>query len=160
MFESIADYSRRSLMPAALVFFFSLCMLSGCGATASSATQQPRPQPTTVARPFHATVQTFDGAFTVTLDITPDHSGVNLFTAQVRDNHANRPATHVQIVLYTTMQDMAMGTDSIALHDDGKGQFSASGSNLSMGGHWAIGITIATTDHIIHKAGVSFVVPW
>ena len=140
-----------------LVLYLSI--LSGCG-TSSTPIIQQQPQPTAVARPFHATVQTFDGDFTVTLDITPNHSGVNMFMAQVRDNHANQPATHVRIMLYTTMQDMDMGTDSLALHDDGMGQFSATSTNLSMGGHWAIGITISTADHIIHKAGVSFVMPW
>lgn len=158
MFEGISHYFRRSLALAVLVLLFSLSILSGCGAASSPTTLQQQPQPTTVARPFHATVQTFDGDFTVTLDITPNHSGINTFMAQVKDNHANHPAAHVHITLYTTMQDMAMGTDSIVLHDDGAGQFSATSENLSMGGHWAIGITIATADHIIHKAGVSFVV--
>ena len=145
-------------MPVVLVFFLSLSMLSGCGAPSPAPLQQ-QPQPTIVAGPFHATVRTFDGDFTVTLDITPNHSGVNAFVAQVKDNHANQPAAHVQIILYTTMQDMAMGTDSIALHDDGGGQFSASSAKLSMGGHWAIGIAISTADHIIHKAGVNLIMP-
>lgn len=160
MFESASHYSRRLLVPAALICLFSLSILSACGAASSTTTLQQQPQPTTVARPFHATVQTFDGDFTVILDITPNHSGINRFMAQVKDNHANRPAAHVHIILYTTMQDMAMGTDSIALRDDGEGQFSATSDNLSMGGHWAIGIAIATADHIIHKAGVRFVMPW
>jgi len=64
-------------------------------------------------------------------------------------------ATHVVITLYTTMQDMPMGTDSVVLRAEGGGQFSATSDILSMGGHWALGITIQTANHVIHKAGVS-----
>jgi hypothetical protein len=72
---------------------------------------------------------------------------------QVLD-HRGQPASHVEITLYTTMQDMLMGTDSVVLHADGPGRFSGTSDVLSMGGHWAIGITIRTLDHIVHKAGV------
>ena len=76
------------------------------------------------------------------------------------DNQTKQPVTHIVITLYTTMQDMPMGTNSIVLHDDGNGQFSATSDNLIMGGKWAIGITIIRSDHIIHKAGVmSLVTP-
>ncbi len=104
-------------------------------------------------------MQTFDKAFSLTLDITPGRSGPNMFVAHVMDNHTNKPATHVNITLYTTMQDMAMGTDSFALRADGNGQFSATSDLLSMSGHWAIGITIQTTDHVMHKTGVNLVMP-
>jgi 5-hydroxyisourate hydrolase-like protein (transthyretin family) len=80
-----------------------------------------------------------------------------VFTVHVLDAHTGQLASHVTITLYTTMQDMAMGTDSIALHANGKGQFSATSDNLSMSGHWAIGIAIQTPDHALHKAGVSLV---
>lgn len=76
------------------------------------------------------------------------------------DNQTKQPVTHIVITLYTTMQDMPMGTNSIVLHDDGNGQFSATSDNLIMGGKWAIGITIIRSDRIIHKAGVmSLVTP-
>jgi hypothetical protein len=104
-------------------------------------------------------VQTSDGAFSINLDITPGHSGSNQFRALVIDNRAHGPATRVVITIYTTMQDMDMGTDSVVLHAEEHGQFSASSDVLSMGGHWALGIVIQTTDHHIHKAGVSFVMP-
>jgi len=73
------------------------------------------------------------------------------------DNRTGEPAARVIITLYTTMQDMAMGTDSLVLHSDGNGQFSATSDNLSMAGHWAIGIAIQASDHTMHRAGVSFV---
>jgi len=92
----------------------------------------------------------------VTLDITPNRSGANIFQLRVMNNQTGKPASHVTITLYTTMQDMAMGTDSIGLHADGAGYFSSPSNNLSMAGHWAIGIAIQTSDRVIHKAGVSF----
>lgn len=145
-----------------LVFFLGASLLSGCGAiTTGASVTQPSPQPTpVVARPFHTTVQTFDGDFAITLDITPNHTGPNLFRAQVVDNHARRPATHILITLYTTMQDMPMGTDSVVLQAEGGGLFSAMSNVLSMGGHWALGILVQTSDHAQHKAGVSFALPF
>ena len=93
----------------------------------------------------------------MTLDITPNRSGPNVFTVQVMDNHTEKLAGRLNITLYTTMQDMAMGTDSITLHADENGNYSATSDNLSMSGHWAIGIAIQTPDHALHKAGVSLV---
>jgi copper transport protein len=139
---------------------FLLCasLISGCGAahTPSTTLRQASPTPQ-AAHPFHATLETRDGAFTLTLDISPNRSGTNVFLAHVMDNRTGKPAGHVTITLYTTMQDMAMGTDSIVLHADGPGQFSATSDNLSMAGHWAIGITIQASDQSTHRAGVSFV---
>lgn len=111
-----------------------------------------------VGRPFHQTIQTVDGAFSVTLDVTPNHAGNNLFTASVVDNHTKQPATSVTVTLYITMQDMAMGTTSIVLQAATGGQFSATSDNFSMDGDWAIGISIQTPDHVQHKAGVNLVV--
>ena len=133
-----------------------LCVgaISGCGALAPSPTaraQQPLPA---IAHPFHATMKTLDGAFIVALDITPNRSGPNVFMVQVRDSRTGKPATPVAITLYFTMQDMPMGTDSITLHVGGSGLFSATSNDLSMGGHWAISMTIQTPDQRIHKAGV------
>jgi copper transport protein len=137
-----------------------LSALAGCGTDATTATTTlSHPQPTATIGPFHTTVQTFDKDFTITLDITPNRSGPNHFLAQIMDNHTHTFAVHVAITLYTTMQDMSMGTDSVALHGEGGGQYSATSNVLSMGGHWALGITIRTSDHVIHKAGVSFVLP-
>jgi hypothetical protein len=142
----------RHLLP-----FFILGLLGGCGTT-HAATIPTQQSPTPSASPFHATVQTFDRVFTLTLTISPNRSGINRFTMQVIDR-AGKPAEHVVITLYTTMQDMFMGTDSVVLQTDGPGQFSATSNVLSMGGRWAIGITIQTADHVIHKAGVMFTIP-
>lgn len=139
-----------------VVLCLGVSILSGCGAPAPATTASgQQTQPAAPAGPFHNKVQTFDGAFTITLDITPNRSGTNVFQAQVFTTRTNTPATHLTITLYTTMQDMPMGTDSIVLYNDGHGQFSATSDALSMNGHWAIGITIQTPDHMIHKAGVS-----
>ncbi len=141
-----------------ILFLLCVSVISGCAST-------PRPSPTlrqssptpAVAHPFHDILKTQDGAFTVTLDITPNRSGTNVFLARVMDNRTGKPAAHVIITLYTTMQDMVMGTDLIVLHPDGHGQFKATSNNLSMAGHWAIGVAIQASDHSMHQAGVSFV---
>lgn len=144
------------------VFMLFLCVstISSCGSPSSPTTAiGQHPQSPAVTLPFHGMVTTLDGDFTITLDITPDHSGTNTFLARVMDTHTHVPAAHVSITLYTTMQDMAMGTDSIILRATGNGQFSTTSNTLSMGGHWAIGIAIQTADHQIHKVGVSLLLP-
>jgi nitrogen fixation protein FixH len=118
---------------------------------------QPSPV-ATASSFFHTTVETFDRTFTLMFTILPGHVGTNRFTMQVTD-HAGRPAERVKITLYTTMQDMSMGTDSVVLHPDGPGQFSATSDVLNMGGHWAIGIAVQTADQSIHKAGVMLAIP-
>jgi hypothetical protein len=143
-----------------IMLLFCVSVIASCGASPTTTTVlQQSPQPTKVTYPFHVTVKTLDGDFTVALDITPNRPGTNVFIVYVLDNHTYKPVTHVDITLYTTMQDMPMGTDSIILHADRQGQFSAASNNLSMGGRWAIGITIQPSDHTIHKAGVNLMTP-
>jgi 5-hydroxyisourate hydrolase-like protein (transthyretin family) len=141
-----------------MLLLCAISIISGCG-PAPTLTPALRQQSLSheTAHPFHGTLETLDGAFTVTLDVTPNRSGTNVFMIRVVDNRTGKPAVHVYITLYTTMQDMAMCTDSIVLHADGKGQYSATSDNLSMVGHWAIGVAIQTADHTIHKVGVSLV---
>jgi hypothetical protein len=136
-----------------------LCIgiISGCGApsqASSTPTQQSSPA---AAHSFQATVKTLDGAFRVTLAITPDSSGPNVFTVHVQNTRTGQPLAQAVITLYFTMQTMLMGTDSITLRAQGNGRFSAASGDLSMAGRWAIGMTIQTPDRRIHKAGVSLV---
>lgn len=158
--DGASTWSVLLRLKALWTILLVLCasVISGCGSAAppSPTLQQPSPTPQ-VAGPFHETLETRDGAFTITLDITPNRSGTNAFLARVRDNRTGKPAARVVITLYTTMVDMAMGTDSIVLRADGPGQFSATSDNLSMAGHWAVGIAIQASDHSMHQAGVSFV---
>lgn len=147
---------QREKLVYSLLFLLCVSMIISCGTvqTATPAPQQPSPEAT---HPFHGTVTTLDGDFIVTLDVTPNLSGTNVFLVHVEDAHTNKLTMPVAITLYTTMQDMDMGTDSLTLHPGGSGLFSATADNLSMAGHWAIGIVIQTSDHVTHKAGVSFV---
>ncbi len=136
--------------------------LAACNTNASTITSPPTPpvpRTTVAAGPLHAFIQTFDGAFTITLDITPNRSGPNYFRARVMNSHTHQPVAHSTLTLYTTMQDMPMGTDAVVLKAGAAGEFSATSAVLSMGGHWAIGIVLQTPDHVMHKAGVSFVMP-
>lgn len=143
-----------------LLVLLCICVMQSCGTSPSSATAIRRqPPPTVAAHLFHAMRKTLDGDFAVTLDITPNRSGTNIFRVRVMDTRTDKQVTQGKITLYTTMQDMPMGTDSIVLHTDGTGQFSATSDTLSMGGHWAIGITIQTSDQTIHKVGVGLVIP-
>jgi hypothetical protein len=143
-----------------IMLLFCVGVIVSCGAPPTTTTAlQQSPQPTKVTHPFHSTVKTWDGDFTVALDITPNRPGTNVFMLHALDNHTYKPVMHADITLYTTMQDMPMGTVSVILHADRQSQFSAASNNLSMNGRWAIGITIQTPDHIVHKAGVNLMTP-
>lgn len=104
--------------------------------------------------PFHTTAKTSDGAFMVTLDITPNQAGPNGFQVSVADARTDKLVTNVGVTIYTTILDMVMGTQEVDLLPDGKGHFSAQG-NLLMGGNWQIRIQVRTLDNTIHNAIVT-----
>jgi len=97
---------------------------------------------------FVATKQTSDAQLNVTLSITPNRFGPNVFTVTVPDQQA----TGIKSAsLSTTMLDMDMGTDTIVLASAGHGQFRGNGS-LSMTGDWQIRVLIHTLDGTLHVA--------
>lgn len=104
---------------------------------------------------FHAVARTSDGRFTVTLTVSPNQPGPNTFTASVRDNRTGKSTTEVGVSLYTTHLDMDMGTTTVNLQPDGKGQFSAP-SVLTMKGHWQIRVQIRTVENTLHEATIKF----
>jgi methionine-rich copper-binding protein CopC/putative copper export protein len=130
------------------------------GTLQPTAAQQPQSlqQPTAASKPSTTTVKTQDSKFTVTLNVSPNHLGSNVFTATVRDSKGAID-TNVGVSLYTTMLDMDMGTDSINLQPDGKGHFTASG-DLSMSGNWQIRVEIRTPDNTLHEVNVRFFTPF
>ena len=110
------------------------------------------------SRSFTVTVFTSDRKFTVTLDVNPNRSGTNVFTVSVVDADTGISITNVGVSLSSTMLDMKMGTDTINLHPDGKGHFSAH-RDLAMGGDWRIRIQIRTPDQGLHEATVNVLTP-
>lgn len=103
-------------------------------------------------KPFTSTAKTDDGKFTITLTVSPNRFGPNTFTARVVDSNGTVD-TNVGVSLYTQMLDMDMGTDTINLQPDGKGNFSANG-DLSMAGHWKIRIQVRTPDNKLHNTSL------
>ncbi len=120
---------------------------------------QQQQQSTTAPKPFHRTLETSDGKFTVALTVNPNRFGPNLFTVNVVDNATHKPTTDVGVSLYTTMLDMDMGTDTVNLKPDGQGNFKAT-ADLSMGGNWEIRIQIRTPDNQLHEAKVTLFTPF
>jgi hypothetical protein len=107
--------------------------------------------------PFATTVKTTDGKFSVKLTVTPNQSGTNVFTVTVLDPSTNTAVTDGDVSLSATMPNMVwMGTETITLHPDGKGHFSAPG-DFSMGGTWQIRIQLHTPDGSLHEATVKLV---
>ncbi|HVU68653.1 MAG TPA: copper resistance protein CopC [Ktedonobacteraceae bacterium] len=123
------------------------------------AVQQNNPGVTSA--PFNGSAKTSDGKYNVTLNVNPNRFGTNVFTVHVTDAQSGQQlgANQAGVVIYTTMLDMAMGTDSVNLQPDGKGGFSGSG-DLSMGGDWDIQVQIRTLDNTLHKTDFKIYAPF
>jgi copper transport protein len=115
---------------------------------------RPAPLPVVPVKQFSTTAQTTDKQFTLKLIITPDSIGPNTFTVHILDSHG-APDSAVRVSIVTTMLDMDMGSDTLALQANGPGQFSAAGS-LDMSGHWSIRIIVHTPDNVLHEATITF----
>lgn len=139
---------------AVLVCVGLMNVFAGTLSPTASAQQQTTSAPTS----FHTTVKTSDGKFSVTLFINPNRAGPNGFMVRVVDNRTGALTTNVGVSLYTTHLDMNMGTDTVNLQPDGKGQFSATG-DLVMGGHWQIRIQIRSPDNTLHESIVKVTTP-
>jgi copper transport protein len=114
--------------------------------------------PQSTAKAFHGIAKTTDGKYSVTLNISPNRLGPNIFTVEVADTQTGKPlgANEVGVTIYATMLDMQMGTDSVNLQPDGKGGFSAT-QDLVMNGKWAIEVQLRTLDNQLHQANFTIV---
>ncbi len=116
------------------------------------------PSATKASSAFQTTVKTVDGKFLITLMVSPNTAGPNVFTVSVREPTTDQLATNVGVSLSITHLDMDMGTDAINLQPDGKGHFSAPG-DLVMGGNFQIRIQIRTTEETMHEATIKMLTP-
>ena len=144
------------LLGVAVIVCVGLLNAFGGTLTPTAAAQQQTGGKTQV---FSTTATTKDGKFKATLEVNPNRFGTNVFTVSVVDKATGQPDTNVGVVIYTTMLDMDMGTDTINLLPDGKGHFSARG-DLSMAGNWQLRIQIRTPDNTLHEATVKLVTPF
>lgn len=117
--------------------------------------QQPGASP---IKPFVTTVKTTDNKYTIKLNVSPNRFGTNVFTVTVLDSKG-AVDSNVGVSIYTTMLDMDMGTDTVNLQPDGKGNFSSEG-DLSMSGHYDVRIQIRTPDNTLHEADVKMFTPF
>lgn len=131
------------------------------GTLTPAAAQSQTPPNGAVAGPFHGTAKTSDGKYSVTLTISPNHFGTNVFTVQVTDLSTGKQLgpNEVGVTINTTMLDMDMGTESTDLQPNGKGGFSAD-ADLSMGGDWQIDVRLHTLDNTLHKATFKVYTPF
>lgn len=134
-------------------------LLNAFGGTLTPIAAAQQQQPGGHTQVYTATVRTQDGKYRATLEVNPNRFGSNIFTVSVVDNATGKPVTDIGVVLYTTMLDMDMGTQNIALLPDGKGHFSARG-DLEMAGDWQIRIQIRTPDNTLHEATVNLETPF
>src|SRR6266699_90654 len=127
---------------AGIVILLCIGLINVFGALtgkASAPPSHPAPRSTTISPSRISTVFTSDGLITVTLDVSPNHTGAN-------------------ISLFTTMLDMKMATTSMPLHPDGQGHFQGT-AELSMGGDWGLRMLIQTPDHKLHEAHIHLLTP-
>lgn len=118
-------------------------------------------QQSATSAPFNGSAKTSDGKYSVTLNVTPNRFGTNVFTVHVTDLQTGQQlgANQVGVTVYTTMLDMAMGTDSLQLQANSQGVFSGSG-NLAMSGNWGIQVQVRTLDNTLHAASFKIYAPF
>jgi copper transport protein len=136
-------------------------LLSVFGGTLTQAPVQPGSSNRAVAGPFNGTAKTSDGKYSVTLNISPNRFGTNVFSAQVTEIATGKSlvANDARVTIYTTMLDMNMGTDSTELRFNDKGTFSAN-ADFSMGGNWSIKVQVRTADNTLHEASFKIYTPF
>jgi len=77
----------------------------------------------------------------VTLTVSPGAAGVNVFDARVRDYDTGAPvtdATSLQLTFGFAGAAATIGATTLDLRNNGGGDFSASGANLSLDGPWTV----------------------
>jgi copper transport protein len=115
----------------------------------------PAQQQVTTVKPYTGTLKTSDNTLTVQLTVSPARFGPNTFTVIARDS-SGKVQSNVGVTIYTTMLDMDMGTNSLDLQPDSKGNFTGTG-DLDMSGHWQLRVQIRTVDNKLHEAQVKIV---
>jgi len=126
--------------------------------TPTTAAQQSGNSNTPAVTAFHGTARTNDGKYSVSLTISPNRFGPNIFTVEVTDVQTGKSlgANEVGVTVYTTMLDMAMGTDSVDLQPNSSGGFSAT-QDLVMSGRWDIEVQLRTLDNQLHQTDFKIV---
>jgi copper transport protein len=135
--------------------------LTPANATPTAQQQNGSSSTSTTSTPFNGSAKTSDGKYNITLNVNPNRFGTNVFTVHVTDVQTGQQlgTNQAGVTVYTTMLDMAMGTDSLNLQADPKGGFSGSG-DLSMGGNWGIQVQIRTLDNTLHTANFKIYAPF
>jgi hypothetical protein len=139
---------HKNSVVAMLLLSLLVLLLAACDSTSSTSTPT-----TTTPSKLQRAFDTSDSKLHLQLTISPDQPGDNTFTVGVTDAQSGKPVTGAQVQLFTTMLDMAMGTDSTNLQASGNGQYTTQGQ-LSMSGDWQIGVQVRTADSQVHKAQI------
>jgi len=145
-------FGVEAVLGVAVVICFSLLNIFASSLLPTVSAQQ-RSQAT---GPFQSTMQTFDKQLEVTLAITPNRFGPNVFKVKIVDAHTGATITNATLSLITKMGEMDMGT--LTLHADGHGVFSTH-ADMAMSGDWQIIIQIITPDKVLHEAYVTLFTP-
>jgi hypothetical protein len=145
-------FGVEAVLGVAVVICFSLLNIFASSLLPTVSTQQ-RPQST---GPFQSTMKTFDKQVEVTLAITPNRFGPNVFKVKIVDMHTGASISNATLSLITKMGEMDMGT--LTLQSNGHGVFSTN-SEMTMSGDWQIIIQIITPDKVLHEAYVTLFTP-
>lgn len=110
---------------------------------------------------FTNTANTDDGKFKVTLTVSPDRFGTNVFTVQVVNIQTGKTLgpNDVGVSIYTTTLDMDMGSNSVDLQGNSQGVFTGNG-DLAMGGNWDVRVQLRTLDNQLHAVDFRLYTPF
>jgi copper transport protein len=138
---------RAKLSIRGLTRFGSMEMVAGVAAiTVAAALVNVAPPISTqvsAARAPELVASGADLATTVRLRLTvsPGAAGINIFDAKITDYDTGKPitdATSVQLTFTFSGAAAIIGKSTLDLKNNGNGDFSASGSNLSLNGPWGV----------------------
>jgi copper transport protein len=138
---------RAKLSIKGLTRFGSMEMVAGIAAiTVAAALVNVAPPISTlvsVASSQQVVVSGADLGTTIRMQLTvsPGQAGINVFDAKVTDYDTGKPitnATSVQLTFTFSGAAAIIGQSTLDLKNNGNGDFSASGPNLSLNGPWSV----------------------
>lgn len=129
--------------------------------TPTNAAAAPQGTSGPTAGAFTNTANTDDGKFKVTLTVSPDRFGTNVFTVQVVNIQTGKTLgpNDVGVSIYTTTLDMDMGSNSVDLQGNSQGVFTGNG-DLAMGGNWDVRVQLRTLDNQLHAVDFRLYTPF
>nr|WP_238533086.1 CopD family protein [Bacillus methanolicus] len=102
------------------------------------------PPATASPGPFDQTKRTVDNGYHVSLHISPDKEGVNVFKVELKDKSGRAPTNIEQVTLTFSSADVQAGESTMIVPNAAPGVFQTEGMHLNMAGRWNVRVHVLT----------------